>query len=357
MHCWPSPAGRRETPDSYDVSSAGDLEARARDVLPADVYGYYATGAGTGQGLAEQEPAWSRVRLRPRVLADVGDVSTAVTLLGQRVGSPVAVAPTALHTLADPEGEVATARGAAAASSLFVLSMRAGRRLEDIAAVAGPFWQQIYVLRDRGISDDIARRAAALGAAALVLTVDTPYVARKPSGRPAVLPHNGIVASLDGRDWSDPLLQQAPDLTARDIARLAEVSGLPVVTKGVLRGDMALRCLDAGAAAVVVSTHGGRQLDGVVSVPEALPEVLAAVGDRGEIYADGGIRTGVDVVRALALGARAVLVGRPVLWALAVAGADGVEQHLTALAEDVREALALAGCASCADVGPDLVGR
>jgi 4-hydroxymandelate oxidase len=340
----------------HDVSSVPDLEARARDVLPADVYAYYATGSGTGQTLAEQEPAWSAVRLRPRVLTDVSEVSTGVTLLGRSVGSPVVVAPSALHTLADPEGEVATARGAAAAGSLYVLSMRAGRRLTDIAAVAGPFWQQIYVLRDRGVSDDVARQAAALGAAALVLTVDTPLVARKPGSLPAVLPHNAIVASLDGRDWSDPMLQQAPDVTARDLARLAEVSGLPVVAKGVLRGDMALRCLDSGAAGVVVSTHGGRQLDGVVSVPEALPEVVAAVGGRGEVYADGGIRTGIDVVRALALGARAVLVGRPVLWALAVSGAAGVEQHLTSLTDDVREALALAGCVSCADVGPDLVG-
>ena len=129
------------------------------------------------------------------------------------------------------------------------------------------------------------------------------------------------------------------------------------MAKGVLRGNMALRCVDAGAAAVIVSTHGGRQLDGVVSVPEALPEVASAVGDRAEIYADGGVRTGVDVVRALALGARAVLVGRPVLWALAVGGADAVEHCLTSLTEDVREALALAGCASCTEVGPDLVGH
>jgi 4-hydroxymandelate oxidase len=187
--------------------------------------------------------------------------------------------------------------------------------------------------------------------------VDTPLVARKPGSIPAVLPHNGIVASLDGRDWSAPMLQQAPDVTARDVARLAEVSGLPIVAKGVLRSDMALRCLDSGAAAVIVSTHGGRQLDGVVSVPEALPEVAAAVGERAEVYADGGVRTGIDVVRALALGARAVLVGRPVLWALAVGGADGVRDHLSALTAEVREAFALAGCMSCADVGPDLVGR
>src|SRR4051794_15901796 len=191
--CWRSPASRCDTVRRvYAVSSAADLEARARDVLPADVYAYYATGSGTGQTLAQQEPAWSRVRLRPRVLTDVSEVTAEVTLLGATVASPVVVAPSALHTLADPEGEVATARGACAAGSLYVLSMRSGRRLTDVAAVAGPFWQQIYVLRDRGVSDDIARQAAELGAAALVLTVDTPLVARKPGIIPAVLPHNGI---------------------------------------------------------------------------------------------------------------------------------------------------------------------
>jgi 4-hydroxymandelate oxidase len=165
----------------------------------------------------------------------------------------------------------------------------------------------------------------------------------------------GIVPALDDRDHGDPRFDQAADVTPRDIARLSDVSGLPVVAKGVLRGDQALRCIDGGASAVVVSTHGGRQLDGVVAVPFALPEVAEAVGDRAEVYADGGIRTGPDVVRALALGARAVLVGRPVLWALATGGADGVRDHLSWLTAGVHEALALAGCRSCADVGPDLV--
>ena len=188
-----------------------------------------------------------------------------------------------------------------------------------------------------------------------MLTVDTPYVARKAGAPlPSVL-GKGVIPELDARDASNPALQHAPDLTPADMARLAEVSGLPVVTKGVLRADEALRCLDSGAAAVVVSSHGGRQLDGVIGVPWALAEVAEAVGDRGEVYADGGIRTGVDVLRAMALGARAVMLGRPVLWGPAVGGAAGVSAVLNDLRAEFIEALALAGCASCADVGPDLV--
>jgi 4-hydroxymandelate oxidase len=337
------------------MTAYDDLEARARGMLPPDVFGYLSGGSGDGRTLAEQERAWAEVRLRPRVLRDVSVVDTSVTVLGHRLGSPVLVAPSAAHALCDPDGEVATAQGARDAGSLLVLSMRASSRLEDVAAAAGAFWQQIYVLRDRGISDDVARRAAEAGATALVLTVDTPVVARKIAGFPASMPRTGIVAALDDRDPRDERYMQASDVVPADIERLAAASGLPVVVKGVLRGDEAVRAVDSGAAGVLVSTHGGRQLDGVVTVPRALPEVVDAVGDRAEVYADGGVRTGGDVLRALALGARAGLVGRPVLWALATAGADGVRDLLLELTADTREALALAGCTDCTDVGRDLV--
>lgn len=246
---------------------------------------------------------------------------------------------------------MATARGAAAAGLPYVVSMRAGRRIADIAAAAGLWWQQIYVLRDRGVSDEVARAAADLGAAALVLTVDTPYVARKAVAAPPAA--TGLVPALDGPvDRESPV--QAADVVPDDLGRLRAISGLPVVAKGVLRGDQAQRCVDAGADAVIVSTHGGRQLDGVVDVPRALAEVAAAVGDGVEVLADGGVRSGVDVLRALALGARAVLVGRPVLWALATGGSAGVADLLRELSADTAEALALAGCADPADVGADL---
>ncbi|MGF1645767.1 MAG: alpha-hydroxy acid oxidase, partial [Kineosporiaceae bacterium] len=296
------------------VSGTSSLAEAARAVLPPEVFHYYATGSGSGQTVAAEEAAWAGVRLRPRVMRDVSGVSTVTSVLGTTVAMPVLVAPSAAHTLAHPDGETATAAATAAAGTLLVLSMRASRRLEDVAAAlgpTGPWWQQIYVLRDRGVSDEVARRAADAGARALVLTVDAPYVARKPGLAGPLLPPVGIVAALDDRDSSDDSLQQAPDLGPADVERLGAVSGLPVVAKGVLRGDEARRCVDAGAAAVVVSTHGGRQLDGVVTVPEALGEVADTLAGTGaEVYADGGVRTGRDVLRAMSLGARAVMVGR-----------------------------------------------
>lgn len=331
------------------------FEERAREVLPPEVFAYYAAGSGEQRTLAAQTAAWDDLLLRPRVLRDVSSVTTATTVLGTPVSTPVLVAPAALHGLAHPEGEVATAMGTRDAGSLLVLSMRASRPLEQIADAAGPWWQQMYVLGDRGISDEVARRAADAGATALVVTVDVPFVAHKPTGPLPPLPPEAIVEALAGRDPDDPRMKQAPDLGAADIARLKELTGLPVVAKGVLRGDEALRCLDSGADAVIVSTHGGRQLDGVVPSATALPEVVDAVAGRAEVYVDGGIRTGGHVLRALALGARAVLVARPVLWALAVDGADGVRDVLDGLTADTRDALGLAGCTSPDDASRDLV--
>ncbi len=329
------------------------LRARAESVLDAEVFAYFASGAGREHTLAREPGAWDEVLLRPRVLRDVSHVDTATTVLGTALAAPVLVAPMASQRAVHPDGEVAVATAARDGGSLMVLSMRASSRLADVAA-AGPFWQQLYVLRDRGITDEVARQAADAGATALVVTVDTPYIARKRSRLPPPQPH-GLVEALDLRDAADPRLQQAPDVTARDLERLAAATGLPVVAKGVLGAAAARDCVSAGARAVVVSTHGGRQLDGVVPTPRALPEVVDAVGSDVEVYVDGGVRTGIDVLRALALGARAVLVGRPVVWALATDGGPGVRALLTGLRDEVEEAFALAGCTACPDVGPDLV--
>jgi 4-hydroxymandelate oxidase len=331
------------------------LEEAASRVLPPEVFAYYAAGSGDGATVAEEETAWGRLRFRPRVLRDVSRLTTSTTVLGTSVAAPVLVAPTAAQALAHPDGEVATARAAKATGCLLVLSMRSSRRVEDVASAAGSWWQQVYVLRDRGVSDEVVQRAAAAGAAALVLTVDTPYVARKPSGPLPVLPATGLIEALDTREPDDPRLWQAADVSVADISRLADASGLPVVVKGVLRGDEALRCLDAGATGVVVSSHGGRQLDGVIPVPAALADVVLSIDGRCEIYVDGGVRSGRDVLRALALGARAVLLGRPVLWGLAVGGSDGVREMLDEVVADLRESLALSGCRGCHEVGPDLV--
>ena len=330
------------------------LLSQARAALAPEAYAYFSAGSGDGQTVAEAEDAWRRIHLRPRVLRDVPTVDSTTTLLGQQVSAPIAIAPTAAHGFAHPDGEVATAAGAAATGSLYVLSTRATARLDDVVDVAGTWWMQIYVMADRGLSDELARRAAAAGAGAIVVTVDTPAVATKREATASLrFPGPGLLPEIAAAPVE--ALEQAPDVTEYDLARLGKITGLPVVAKGVLRADDALACVDAGAVAVVVSTHGGRQLDGVVPTAWALPEVVEAVGDQVEVYVDGGIRTGRDVLRALALGARAAWLGRPVLWALAAGGADGVTELLDGLRASVAEALLLAGCRTPADAGPDLV--
>lgn len=297
------------------------------------------------------------MRLRPRVLRDVSRVDTSVTVLGCRVESPVLVAPTAFHRLAHPSGERASAEGTASAGSLFVLSSRSSTRIEAVAEVAGPWWFQVYVLRERSLTRDLVLRAAASGARALVLTGDTPCVGRKRRDRGSLsIPDADFRVNLE-RLTDVSLAEQAADVTFEDIAWLRELSGLPVLVKGVLRGDDAARCLDAGAAGVIVSNHGGRQLDGAVATAEVLPEVVDAVAGRGEVLVDGGVRSGRDVVRALALGARAVLVGRPVLWGLATGGAAGVRAVLEELREDTAHVMTLAGASSVSEVTADLVAQ
>ena len=311
------------------------LAAHAATAVPDDVRGYWDGGAG--RTAAAASAAWEAVRLRPRVLRDVSTVDTALELLGSRLSTPVLVGPTALHGLAHPDGEVATARGTAAAGSLLVLSTRSSRALEEVPA--GPWWIQAYVMRDRGRTRALVQRAAAAGATAVVLTGDTPYLGRR-AVRRAPLP---------------PEQEQDPSAGPEMITELAQASGLPVLVKGVLRGDDAVACLDAGASGIVVSNHGGRQLDRAVATAVALPEVVDAVAGRGPVLVDGGLRSGLDVLCALALGADGVLLGRPVLWALAADGAAGVQACLEALTQDLAHAMGLAGARHLAALTRDLV--
>lgn len=277
-----------------------------------------------------REEAWDAWSLRPRILRDVSTVSTTLTLYGEQLASPIGVAPTATHTRAHPEGEAATVVGAS--GHLLVVSSR--RSVP--ATPVGPWWWQSYVLRDRGETVRAAVEAAALGASAVVVTGDTPYL---------------------GSDRREPLgeLEQDPSATLDSVSWLAGETGLPVLVKGVLRADDALACMDAGAAGVVVSNHGGRQLPQAVAPSYALSEVVEAVARRVPVLVDGGVRSGADALRALALGASAVLVGRPVLWGLAAGGADGVRECLDALTDDLRHVMGLAGCASLSDIDPGLV--
>ena len=330
-----------------------DHAARAAAVLRPEVHAYYATGAGDGVTAAEATAAWAGLRLRPRVLRDVSRVDTAVDLLGSRLAAPLLVAPSALHGLAHDAGEAETARGAAAAGSLTVVSTRASRRLEEIPA-GGPWWFQAYVMKDRGLTRGLVQRAAAAGATAVVLTGDTPYLGRRPGAGRHALATDPLV-NLVGASAAD--LEQDPSTGLEAVEELAGASGLPVLVKGVLRGDDAVRCLDAGAAGVVVSNHGGRHLDRAVPTARALPEVADAVAGRAPVLVDGGLVSGLDVLCALALGADAVLLGRPVLWALAAGGAAGVQECLEALTGELAHVMGLAGARSVAEVSRDLVVR
>ena len=343
---------------------AAELQRRARKLLPRNVYDYYAGGSGRERTLRANEKAWRQVWMAPRVLREVSAVDTSTRLLGTELATPLCVAPTGYHGLAHPDGELATAAGAAKAGALFVLSTRSSRRIEEVAevvaAAGGAWWFQVYLMRDRELTAGLVRRAAAAGAAALVLTADTPVVGRKRrEGDDGVVSDEDFLVNL-GPLEDIATAAQAADLTFADISWLSEAAEgaggggggrLPVVVKGVLRGDDARACRAYGAAAVIVSNHGGRQLDGALPSAVALPDVAGQrqPGWAWEVYADGGIRTGEDALAALGLGARAVFLGRPVLWALTCGGADGVRSLLAGLTEDLAHAMALAGAASIAE--------
>jgi 4-hydroxymandelate oxidase len=332
----------------------------AASTLDPDALDYFATGSGEEISLSDAERAWRAVRLLPHVLRDVSTVSTDVNVLGTAMRAPIIVAATAYHALAHAGGEVETARGAHAADALMVVATRATMRLEDIAAASGaPWWFQVYVVRDRGLTRELVLRAKAAGASALLLTGDTPVLGRKPrQGDPpisAAMHLTNFRDHLDGRADAREATTQDPSIRLDTIGWLREVSGLPVLVKGVLRADDAQACVDAGAVGVVVSNHGARQLDRAVATATALPSIAGAIGHRATVLVDGGVRTGVDVLIALALGAQAVMLGRPVLWALACEGAADVSALLNALREDLVHAMMLAGVRNVSEITRDLV--
>ncbi|MEV6285579.1 alpha-hydroxy acid oxidase [Kribbella sp. NPDC051770] len=333
------------------------LEAAAAEKLPEAVHRYFRQGSAGGVSVGEAVAAWSSYRFRPRVLTDVSSISTATTVLGTPVAGPVLVAPTTLQRQADPDGEAAMSAGVAAAGSVLGVSSNAGTTYAEIAAAGAPWWLQIYVTRNRDYTRQMLDAAVAAGARAVVLTADTPVVGRKEDDGPTVwevVQPGHLRANVDESAYSDDDLAKADDLTPDVIGWLHEQTDLPVVVKGILRGDDARRCVDAGAAGLIVSNHGGRQLDGAVATAYALPEVVQAVPGT-EVFVDGGIRRGEHVLAALALGARAVFVGRPALWALTVGSSPGVTRLLTDLYDELAHALALAGVPTPAAVTPDLV--
>jgi 4-hydroxymandelate oxidase len=351
-----------------------ELEALAREKLSREAYDYYAGGAHDEVTLRENRAAYDRVSIAYRVLVDVSRRDLTTSVLGQPVAMPVLVAPTAFHRLATPEGELATARAAGAAGTAMILSTLSTTRIEEVvAAASGPVWFQLYIYRDRGATEGLVRRAEAAGCRALVLTVDAPLLGRRERDvrNRFRLPPGLAVANLlpEGYGEMPPAAADSglaayvasfldPALTWRDVAWLRSITELPILVKGIVRPDDALRAAEAGAAGVVVSNHGGRQLDTSPATLDVLPEIvdaLAAHGHRIEVLMDGGVRRGTDVLKAVALGARAVLVGRPVLWGLAAAGEDGAASVLRLLRDELDLAMALAGAPTIADITRDLV--
>uniref|UniRef100_A0A131Y1U4 (S)-2-hydroxy-acid oxidase n=1 Tax=Ixodes ricinus TaxID=34613 RepID=A0A131Y1U4_IXORI len=340
------------------------------DKLPED---YYDSGADQQQTLRENRLAYLRLRLRPKQLNNVATREKAVTLLkDQKLSMPIGIAPTAFQKMAHPEGEMATARAAQKANTLMILSTLSNTTLEDVAAAApeGLRWFQLYVYKDRDITKDLVKRAEKSGYKALVVTVDTPLFGNRIADvkNNFTLPEGLTVANLEGVGGGlDPSSGSGlaaygeklfdPSLTWDDIKWLKSITNLKVIAKGVLTAEDARNAVKAGVSGILVSNHGARQLDGVTSTIEALPEIIRAVPRWIEVYLDGGIRHGTDAIKALALGAKAVFVGRPALWGLAYNGEDGVTQMLEILRKELDLGMALIGAPKIAELRPEMVAR
>ncbi len=335
-------------------------EARAAALLPPHVRDYFAAGAGSEAALRESVNAWSAVRFRPKVLTDVSVIDTTTSLLGTPVQTPIMIAPMAQQLAAHPDGERAMAIGAAAAGSLIGVSTHTAVRFADIAETGCPWWFQVYVMRDRSLTELLVRRAVAQGARAIILTVD--MVALLPSAvnprdwpdGPGKARHANLTAA-ERRSAGQRGLETDPSIGFESISWLREISGLPVLVKGVLRADDAIRCVDAGADGLIVSTHGGRRMGPSVSSAAALPEIVAAVAERVEIYADSGLRSAEHVAAALALGAKGVFLGRLALWTLISDGPLGIEHLMTGLTAELRHVMMQLGVATLTQFRPDLL--
>lgn len=351
-----------------------EYQTFASQQLPPMARDYYASGSWDEITLRDNRTAFERYKLRPRMLVDVSQRDLSTQILGQSLPLPILIAPMAFQCLAHPEGEIATAKAAASIGSLMVLSTLATKGMDEVASVKkqAPQWFQLYVHRDRALTRALVESAHAAGFQALCLTVDAPVLGKREKDihNQFVLPPDMELANLSALTdleisynpgesglFTYFLEQINPALTWTDLEWLQSLSPLPVVVKGILRGDDAIRAVEHGAKAVIVSNHGGRQLDGAIASIDALSEVVAAVGHKVDVLVDGGIRRGTDVLKALALGAKAVLLGRPILWGLAVGGEAGVQHILELLRDEFDLAMALSGCAKLQDIDPSLVVR
>jgi isopentenyl diphosphate isomerase/L-lactate dehydrogenase-like FMN-dependent dehydrogenase len=357
--------------DKRDLVSVFDFEAAAREKLPRVAYDYYASGASDEITLRENHAAYDRMRLSPRVLRDISKRDLTTTVLGETISMPILIAPTAFHRMAHPDGEAATARAAGKADTLMILSTLSTSSIEEIMCEAtGPAWFQLYVYKDRGATLSLVQRAEAAGCKAIALTVDAQIWGRRerdiknrfrlpkglsiknlmPAGReqfPEGHADSGLAAYVA---W-----QFDPALSWKDVEWLCAKSALPVLLKGVLHPEDARLAVEHGAAGVIVSNHGARQLDTVPATIEALPGIIEAVDGSIEVLIDGGIRRGTDVVKAIASGAKAVGVGRPIIWGLAVDGEQGVRGVLDILRKEFELAMRLCGCKTVQEIRKDLL--
>ena len=356
--------------DSETLFNVADYARAARSKLSKDVCDYFEGGALDEITLRENTDGWERLKLYYRVLAGVGKRDMTTMVLGQSISMPIVVAPTAFHKLACEGGEIAAAKAAKAAGTLFTLSSLSNTAMEPVFAQAGsPRWFQLYFYKDRAITRDLVQRAEGAGAEAIVLTVDAPGLGtrERDARNNFQLPDGLTVENLTplgkgnfpdvkGSGLAAYVRENLKeDLGFGDLDWLCRSTRLPVVVKGVCRGEDACRAAEHGAKAVVVSNHGGRQLDTAPATCEALPHVVEAAGDLCEIYVDGGIRRGSDVLKAIALGARAVLVGRPILWGLCVAGEQGATNILEIFRRELDEAMLLCGCTKLSDIDGSLL--
>ncbi|HEX5527351.1 MAG TPA: alpha-hydroxy acid oxidase [Solirubrobacterales bacterium] len=351
-----------------DWINVGDAERAGEAKLDQGPRDYFAGGAGDEITLRDNVEAWGRWRLRPRVLKDVREVSTETELLGKPVSSPILVAPVAYQRMAHPEAEVGMAAGAAEAGTVTCLSTLANTRPAEVAAAArqGRHWFQLYAFEDEGVTRALMEEAIEAGFEAILVTADAPPGGNRERDRrnrftlPQELGTPSLTAAVGGEkaltiEETFALMNHA--LTWADVADLASECSVPVFVKGVLTAEDAELALEHGAAGVVVSNHGGRQLDRSLATADALPEIADALDGRATLLVDGGVRRGIDVATALALGADAVLVGRPALWGLAAAGHEGVARVLGLLREELELALGLCGCTSPAELSRAHVRR
>lgn len=354
-----------------DCLNVREFEARAKASLAEMAYDYYASGSWDELTLRDNCAAFEKLAIMPRMLVDLAEFDMSIDLFGEKISMPIIVAPTAFHALATPDGEKATARAAQRAETIFTLSTLSNYSLEDVqAAAAGPKWFQLYVYKDREITRELVQRAEANGYKALVVTVDSPLLGRREKDvrNRFKLSDKFKLGNFVGRDLDSFPTNVADSGLAAYIASLydtslswkhinwlSEITKLPIILKGILRSDDAVLAVKNGAAGIIVSNHGGRQLDSAPATVSVLEEIVDAVEDKVPILLDSGIRRGTDVFKAIALGAKAVLTGRPVLWGLAVCGEDGALEVLEMLRNELKLTMQLSGCPTVKDITPDMV--